>query len=393
MATMSSKTIRSWYLVHKWTSLVCTVFLLLLCITGLPLIFYEEIEHLTGRHPEPAELPADAPLASLDTIVAFAQAARPGELVLYVGFDEHEPLVGVTTAPSYEPAGSEFYSQAFDTRSAERLDSPPFNEGLMWVFFKLHTDIYAGLPGMLFLGFMGLLFVVALVSGVVVYGPFMRKLDFGTVRDRRSPRLKWLDLHNMIGVVTLAWALVVGVTGVINTLATPILSLWQNDQLAEMTAPYRDKPPVESFASLDGAVRSAVEASPGMEVSFIAYPGTPFSSKHHYAVFMKGETTLTSRLLKPVLIDAETGEFTDSRDLPWYAAALLVSQPLHFGDYGGLPLKIIWALLDIATIVVLGSGLYLWLVRRRAPGDARLAALERGPTANRLPDAEGTPAE
>ncbi len=29
---------------------------------------------------------------------------------------------------------------------------------------------------------MGLLFVVAIVSGVAVYGPFMRKLSFGTVR-------------------------------------------------------------------------------------------------------------------------------------------------------------------------------------------------------------------
>jgi uncharacterized iron-regulated membrane protein len=31
-----------------------------------------------------------------------------------------------------------------------------------------------------------------------------------------------------------------------------------------------------------------------------------------------------------------------------------------------MPMKIIWALLDIATIVVLGSGLYLWF-KRRAP--------------------------
>ncbi len=26
---------------------------------------------------------------------------------------------------------------------------------------------------------------------------------------------------------------------------------------------------------------------------------------------------------------------------------LLLSQPLHFGDYGGMPLKILWALLDL----------------------------------------------
>ena len=46
----------------------------------------------------------------------------------------------------------------------------------------------------------------------------MRKLDFGTVRRERSSRLKWLDLHNLLGVVTLVWALVVGLTGAINTL-------------------------------------------------------------------------------------------------------------------------------------------------------------------------------
>ena len=42
-----------------------------------------------------------------------------------------------------------------------------------------------------------------------------------------------------------------------------------------------------------------------------------------------------------------------------------LSQPLHFGDYGGMPLKILWALLDLATIIVLGSGLYHWLGKGR----------------------------
>jgi uncharacterized iron-regulated membrane protein len=54
-----------------------------------------------------------------------------------------------------------------------------------------------------------------------------------------------------------------------------------------------------------------------------------------------------------------------ARGLPLYLRALEISRPLHFGDYGGLPLKIIWALLDVITIVVFGSGLYLWLARSR----------------------------
>jgi uncharacterized iron-regulated membrane protein len=80
---------------------------------------------------------------------------------------------------------------------------------------------------------------------------------------------------------------------------------------------------------------------------------------------MHGDKALTSRLLTPVLVDAQTAKVTDTRELPWYLTFLLLSQPLHFGDYGGMPMQILWALLDIVTIIVLGSGLYLWLGKRR----------------------------
>jgi PepSY-associated TM region len=59
----------------------------------------------------------------------------------------------------------------------------------------------------------------------IPYAPFMRKHNFGTVRVHRAPRLKWLDLHNLLGVVTLAWALLVGATGIMNELATPHFDL------------------------------------------------------------------------------------------------------------------------------------------------------------------------
>jgi uncharacterized iron-regulated membrane protein len=142
-----------------------------------------------------------------------------------------------------------------------------------------------------------------------------------------------------------------------------------------MTAPYKDAPPLERLGSLHKALESARNAAPDMEPSFVAFPGTQLSSQHHYAVFMRGTTPLTARLLKPALVDARTSELTDMREMPLYVKTLLISQPLHFGDYGGLPLKIIWALLDLITVVVLGSGLYLWLGRRRVPLEKRLADL------------------
>ena len=66
-----------------------------------------------------------------------------------------------------------------------------------------------------------------------------------------------------------------------------------------------------------------------------------------------------------MLIDAETGALTARPKAPWYITLLLVSQPLHFGDYGGLPLKVVWALLDLIAIMILASGVVLWLSRAR----------------------------
>lgn len=375
---MTARALRNWYLVHKWTSLISTIFLLMLCLTGLPLIFHEEIEHYFEPHPELGELSADAPRIDYDQVIAGALAARPGEVVRFVGFDPEEPLGAVFTAPTLVPPPLDAHAQPFDTRTGKLFPPEPPDDGFMNLMLRLHTDLFLGLPGYLFLGFMGLLLVASLVSGVVVYTPFMRKLDFATVRTARSSRLKWLDLHNVLGIVTLAWVLVVGTTGVINTLALPILGLWQNGQLAEMTAPYKDLPPLTELGSLHKALETAQAAAPDMKPSFVAYPGTDFSSQHHYAVFMRGNTPLTARLLKPALVDATTGELTDMREMPMYVQTLLISQPLHFGDYGGLPLKIIWALLDIIAIIVLGSGLYLWFGRRKAPLEKRLAELDAG---------------
>ncbi|MDP2261482.1 MAG: PepSY domain-containing protein [Caulobacter sp.] len=374
---MTRGTIRTWYLVHKWTSLICTAFLLLLCVTGLPLIFHHEIDELSGAHGELKPVASDR-LLDLDEIMARALANRPGEVGLFMSFDEDRPVVNVTTGPRPDAPETAMQFQSLDQRTGEVVTAPA--GGVMDFILRLHTDLFLGLPGLLFMGLMGLLFFVATVSGVVVYRPFMAKLDFGTVRTSRSTRLKWLDYHNLLGIVTLAWVSVVGLTGVINTLSQPIIQIWQATQLAEMTAPYKAMAPVDPrrLGSINAAVETAKAVAPGMRPQFVAFPGGYFSSKHHYAVFMQGDTPLTKTLLTPALVDAETGELTAIRKMPWYAQALLLSQPLHFGDYGGLPLKILWAVLDIITIIVLGSGLYLWLGRRRAPIAARLKELETG---------------
>ena len=362
---MTPITVRRWAWIHKWSSLVCTVFMLLLCLTGLPLIYHHEIGHLLGNDVEAPAMPAGTPMADLDDVIAAGKAMYPGKIMMYMSQEMGEPEIWNVTLGDH-PNDENYKPIAVDARTAKVITEPAFEGGpFMSTMFRLHVDLFAGLYGKLFLGLMGLLLLVALVSGAVLYSPFMRKLEFGTVRRQRSARTKWLDLHNVLGIVTLVWALVVGATGMINTWADVLLKYWQATELAEMVKPYQGMGAPSSLASMERSVKLALASEPGMEVGFVAFPGTPFATPHHYGVFMRGNEAFSSRLYRPVLIDAQTGELTDRRTLPWYLTALLVSQPLHFGDYGGQWMKFLWAMLDIATIIVLGSGLYLWVKRSR----------------------------
>ena len=366
---LGPRAIRTWSLLHKWSSLVCTAFMLLLCVTGLPLIFHHELGELLGTEVEAPRLPASTPHLSLDRVLDIARAQYPERVVQYASQEPDSTDVWfVTMTPTPAPT-DDFKQVAVDARTGAVLPRPPLDQGFLWVMNKLHVDLFAGMPGKLFLGAMGLLLLAAIVSGVVLYAPFMRKLDFGQVRRGRAARIRWLDLHNLLGIVTLAWLLVVGATGVVNTWAELLQEQWQGRELAALLGPHKDAPllPLAQRGSVQRSLEVAMAHAPGMKVAFIAFPGTAFSSPRHTTFYLRGDQPLTARLPQPVLVDAASAQVTAAAELPWYLLALLVSQPLHFGDYGGMPMKILWALLDLLSIVVLGSGLYLWLARGNRP--------------------------
>lgn len=378
---MKRSTIKLWFLVHKWTSLVSVVFLLMLCVTGLPLIFHDEIDAALGEDHEAqlAGMPSAQGGQSLDAMLTKALAQTPGDVPLFMAFSNDSPLLTVTTGPAPDAAESDMTLLFLDRATGDIIGPAPTG-GVMDFILSLHVDLFLGLPGMLFLGAMGALFVIALISGVVLYAPFMRRLGFATLRTSRSARVRRLDQHNLIGIVTLGWALVVGLTGVINTLADPLTAQWQQGELAEMTAQYAGAPPLDpaQYGSLDAGMAAAQAALPGRAPQFIAFPGGAFSTAHHYAVFFQGDQPATQFLLTPALVDARRATLTDTAEMPLINKALMLSKPLHFGDYGGLALKLLWALLDLATIWVLWTGILLWL--RREPGriDRRIDEIASG---------------
>jgi hypothetical protein len=184
--------------------------------------------------------------------------------------------------------------------------------------------------------------------------------------------------------VTLVWTLVVGATGVVNTLADVLLQVWQSTEIAAMVKPYEGQPPPATLASMEQSVAHARAVQPGMKVGLHRLSGhalrqlAPLRHLHarrpgaHRAPVQAGAGRRRHR----------PGDGPAHAALVSERAAAVAAAALWRLRRRGM--QFLWALLDLATIVVLGSGLYLWWKRGRAAAKAaattrpvRVAAAEQ----------------
>ena len=114
---MTARSLKVWYRVHKWTSLACTLFLLMLCLTGLPLIFKDEIGIWSGTTVLPPEIVPATPLASVDRMIEDARRRRPDDEVMYVSRSDDQPAWFVGMGKTVNAASP--------TRSSSTTRAPP----------------------------------------------------------------------------------------------------------------------------------------------------------------------------------------------------------------------------------------------------------------------------
>lgn len=374
MNTAATNTTGRWFRfnlwLHRWTSLIATIPFLILCITGTFLIFHEEIEAALGEVPV-SQHAAETPQRPASESIANVLKAYPGERVMSVGLDpEHHPgvmlvVTGPNDARSFEQAKVRFT----DLVTAQPVGDPDPGMTFTGFLLELHAEWFLGPIGELVGAMIALLVFLSLVSGIVVYAPYVRRMAFGFLRRGKGTRLLQLDLHNFIGAVVLGWALVVTVTGFLLGFNAAAIGIWQVTALGPLRAAAERMEPVDARhppVDIDRAYAATQAAAPeGWTVSTMIYPSTEFSTPRHYTALLAGNEGIDERLFRVMILDAKTGEVVLNPEVPGYLKAISLAQPLHFGDYGGLELKLLWTACTWLTLFITANGAWLWWDRRK----------------------------
>lgn len=162
---LTAQSIKRWSFIHRWASLICTVFLLVLCLTGLPLVFKDEIDDWIYNEAE-LQTTADAAEAQpLDRLVEIAQSRFPTEFFQVLFWNPSQPNMVTFVLGPVERAVSlvGMHGLTLDERTGDVVSEPKPRRGVTF-YLKLHTDLFLGLPMTLFYGVMGLIFLLSLVS-------------------------------------------------------------------------------------------------------------------------------------------------------------------------------------------------------------------------------------
>lgn len=215
---------------------------------------------------------------------------------------------------------------------------------------------------------MGIVLLVSLVTGLLTYKKFWRGF-FRMPRWRRGPRT-WLgDLHRLVGLWSLWFVAIIGLTCVwylVEDLGPRFES--ETPEAVEFAiSPTPDGQEIARWAAL------ARQRIPGIAITGIVLPYSPGEPA---IVQGQWQAWLVRERANAVFIDTSTGEFLGERtahEMPLGERIVHTADPLHFGNFGGLATKLIWVVFGLALTGMAATGALIF-TRRTADAARKLRA-------------------
>ena len=378
---------RKIYVIHQWVSLICALFLLLLTLTGLPLLFRNEINawNTVNLPPRGEPMALSEIWAGLPQGTAEVSQAFPTKEILAVTPDGEDGTLyfrvkerGGKASRAHMRMGGE--QIMYDVRTGavfDRKDRVYRSEAVqefMHTMHILHVRLGMEEGGRDFLAVMCVLAVISIVSGVYLYLPMMKTLAFGT-RRRRSSRVFWSDWHKLTSIFAGTWAVLMCVSGVFIVLYSVGMRDYQRTAHARAAEHFvvqtQDAPQI----SAEEAYARIAAEFPQKDVISMRLP----TADSAYYVFQIAEPTVRPTdfaLGTQVYLSAGGGEPLLVPVPAWLTMAPFFLN-MHIHNHELTAEKIFWALLILMTAAMIVTGIVLWLTRWRNVISAATDAVQR----------------
>jgi uncharacterized iron-regulated membrane protein len=352
---------------HAAIGLLAGALLYIVCLSGTLLVFYEEWQRFEqAPPPQMTQVDPDAVQHGIEAVLA-TERGKPPTTHLYVDMPVAElPTTRVITD-----------TQAFHIDAAGNLAGPErieWSNFLYGLHYTLNIPVAQGLVGITIVGILGMLMLALAVSGLIAHPRIFR--DAFRLRTRHGGGVALADWHNRLSVWTLPFTLALAITGaVIGLSSITAAALSERYYAGDMEALYatlfgeegEPDPTPAPLPNVAAALRYMDDHYPDVRLTYVTIhePGT---AGQHVQVVAEHPRRL---IFGEYYLFDSAGTFHGTAGLADGALgqqAAASNYDLHFGNYGGLPVKLAYAIFGLALTAVCATGTFIWLGKRRRRG-------------------------
>jgi len=355
-------TTRSWFKVHSWIGVIAGLILFVVCWSGTMATVSREVDWLLN--PAMRVQPAESRV-SWGEIERSVEAALPNATVTSFSaapnaYSAVEVGVDLPEQDSVRVHVNPYTGEVQGTSSY-------FN--VQRFFRSFHMNLFSGKPGYYIVFGLSLFLLVSIIAPLIFYKRWWRR--FFVLKTGRTRRVFWSDVHKLVGLWSLWFALVIAVTGV--WYLAEGLRGDVGDGKFSWAAPgdygVRHIPSLPAEAKsvglpLDVLVARAAAHRPDLKISTLRW------DKGLFYVDGQSEHWLVRDRANKLYLDPRDGSVVFSQrasDQPAYWRWSDTADPLHFGDFGGLASKLVWFVFGIGLTGLSLTG--AWLHAQRLAQD------------------------
>lgn len=365
--------------VHLWLGVCIGLYVIAVCSTGSLLVFEQ---NLLDDRPPLAQLPTH-PAPDWEQMVRTAMQAHPGSTLANIDMRSSNRRV-VPVGLSSGGRTLVVYVDSYTNRIVRHEDLGQ-KHWLVEFALALHTELALGARGAIADGIGGALLFVMAAIGIVLWWPGIRVW-------KRALRIDWrarwsgilFDVHRSFGFWCFALVAMWGITGVyfiFPDAGLRAINLFSSTaRLKELPSGWRPGDPVLPVSDF---IRRAQSLYPDDQ---LAYAYMDVNRPHgQVQIYMSPRPWVPMELLEDeVVFDPASGAvLMNTSSARWTAGERfsLGVYSVHFGDFGGLPLQILWAVLGLVPVVLVITAYAMWWNRSLKRKWSRLTT-RNGPCAS-----------
>ena len=243
------------------------------------------------------------------------------------------------------------------------------------LIYRLHFFSQIPTIGIYIAGFVAFFFLFAIVTGVIVH---WKKIisNFYVFRPKVKLKTVWTDAHTALGMIGLPFQFIFALTSCFLCLSALVLIpanyLYSGDQAKLLT----DLRPMTQTYQLEGKTDKPLLINQFIDQTQAKWPGfEPLQVyiKNYGAENMKfqidGKANSKDKFMGTgrIVYEVSSGAIFSEKnpfETSYLESVEHTVRSLHFGDFGGFPLKILYFILALVTCFVIISGVLIWLEAR-----------------------------